>query len=315
MNTFVRHTRTVLGGLGVVSMLALPTAVVRAQDDDDEIVMPTQLGYLSFGFQGWDQDNQEAKYREFRDLARGGLIESFLWRDWGGKTQWNIMGSNAILDDQFTKVGLSQGARLRLDFEYQRTPHLYSQIARSGYTEGGPGTFRLPDSLQRTNQENPTGYVPTMNDFLATASRIPLDARTDAARGRVKFRPARGWTVQVRGEDRHRTGNIAYGGTFGFSNAIELAAPVDHRTVDAEASATYARDRVNAEVAAGMTAFENRAGTMIWDNPRLNTDAATTGSSQGRMDLAPDNQAVYGRLAFGMRLATTTMLSATGIVS
>ncbi len=319
MTTFTRNTRTMSGaartGLAIAMMLAASFTAAYAQDDNAEIVMPTQLGYLTFGLQGWDQDNQEAKYREFQDIARGPLLESFLWRDWGAPTQWTILGSSAVRNDQFSKIGMSRGARLRVDLEYQRTPHLYSQVAQSSYRQGPPGTYLLPDTLQRTNQENPTGYIPTMTDLLSTAPRIPLDARTDNTRARIKTRPATGWTLQLRGEDRHRTGSIAYGGTFGFSNAVELAAPVDHRTVDAEASGQYSRDRINAEVAVGMSAFENRVSTMIWDNPRRYTDAATTGSSRGQMDLAPDNQTVYGRLAFGMRLAPTTMVSATGSMS
>jgi hypothetical protein len=42
-----------------------------------------------------------------------------------------------------------------VDGSYTQLPHLFSQIARSPFTNAGGGFFLLPDSLQRQNQNDP----------------------------------------------------------------------------------------------------------------------------------------------------------------
>jgi hypothetical protein len=118
--------------------------------------------------------------------------------------------------------------------------------------------------------------------------------------------------VELRGSERQREGHQAYAGTFGTSNAVELAAPISQHVVDGDAVASYERGAVRAQATAGVSEFTNDVSTMVWDNPRRYTDGPTnaTGSSQGRMALSPDNQVVRGLVAMGVKLPMASAVSA-----
>jgi hypothetical protein len=100
--------------------------------------------------------------------------------------------------------------------DYTQTPHNFSFVTRTGYTLLDPAHQVLPDSLQRANQETSSAYVATMGDFLKTADRINLGFRTDNLAARFKTRPAQGFTFELRGVRKNRSGNKPYGGSLGF---------------------------------------------------------------------------------------------------
>ena len=51
----------------------------------------------------------EAKYQEYRDVARGGFLESFLLREQVGKDAWTFWGANALQDDQRNHLSWARG--------------------------------------------------------------------------------------------------------------------------------------------------------------------------------------------------------------
>src|SRR5580765_7342777 len=80
-------------------------------------------GQATFGAQWWWQSAPEAKYREYRELPRGGFLESFLLRDaqdsWAG-TMW---GRNSFQTDRDLGLMISHGVKWRLDGRFQDIPH------------------------------------------------------------------------------------------------------------------------------------------------------------------------------------------------
>jgi len=274
-------------------------------------VSPTHAdGEVTFGGQWWDQTAPEARFQEFRVVPRDGFLESFMLREWSGRNAVRFFGTNALQDDQAAGLSWSNGVRWRADLGLTQIPHLFSQVARSPYTEIRPGVFALPDTLQRTNEENPGAYVSTMSDLLATSPKIPLGFRTDIARARLRARPARGWRFELRGVRRNRSGGKPYGASFGFNNAIELVEPIDQRMWDADAIAEYAQNRISVQASAGLSAFDNRVGVLRWDNPKRLTDrSGGDGGSTGQLDLYPDNRAVRGSVNVGLELPGRTALT------
>jgi MtrB/PioB family decaheme-associated outer membrane protein len=274
-------------------------------------------GFATFGSQGWWQSAPEAKYREYRDLPRGPLLETFALRDWQDQWAGTLWGRNVIQQDGDYGLSISRGVSYRLDGRYQSIPHLFSLVARSPYSEMASGVFRLPDSLQRVNQEYPATYIANMQSWLSSVPRVPLATGTDISQLRLRSRPAKDWRLELRGSGRQRDGTQAYAGTFGTSNTVELAAPIAQNLLDGDAIASYEHGDVRVQATAGVSEFQNHVNTLIWDNPRRYTDGATnaTGSSQGRMALAPDNQVVRGLLAVGWRLPRASVASANLSVS
>jgi hypothetical protein len=207
---------------------------------------------FTIGGQWWDQSAPEAKYQEFRQVALGGFVESFLVREMVGRQTVTLWGANAIRADQATRLTWADGAHWRVDLGYAEIPHTFSQIARWGWFESSPGVFGLPDSLQAANQRTPANYTKNMTDFVNSSPYIPLGVTTKSSTGRIRGRPAHGWQFELKASDRVRDGNKAYGMSFGFNTALENPEPIDQRTVDADAIADYHRDRLTVQAGAGV---------------------------------------------------------------
>jgi hypothetical protein len=275
-------------------------------------------GEIMFGSEWWTQSALDAKYREFRDVPQGAIIPSFLLGDTLRGSILYLRGVNASQGDQSTQAGWIDGARLRLDLGYAQIPHNFSYTTRTPYVQSAPGVFLLPDSLQRTNQENPGAYASTMSDLLNNTPQFHLGFRTDVASGRLAMRPTSGWQVEVTGSQRNRSGTKAWGAPFGFNSAIELVEPIQQRMTDGDVTATYSRPRLRLQLGGGLSGFENNVSTLYWDNPKRLTDRTSAtayvngdGSAAGQMDLYPDNRVVRGRMALGLDLPHASMLSAT----
>ena len=282
--------------------VSLAAGVAFAQSDQQ----------VTFGTQWWKENNPEAKYEEYRDFARGPTVETFLIRQLQDRWSAVLWGRNPLLNDKDVGLSVSRGVSWRFDGRFQGIPHRFSEVSRSPYTEVTTGVFRLPDSLQRVNQEFSSKYAQTMQDLLSVAPLTPLGTQTSLSQMRLRSRPAPGWRVELRGSDRDREGHQAYAGTFGFSNAVELAIPISQRTQTAEAIASYERGRVLVQATGGFSKFTDNAATLIWDNPKRYTDGGTsqTGALQGRMALPPDNNLVRGQVEMGVRLPMAGRLSA-----
>jgi hypothetical protein len=87
-----------------------------------------------------------------------------------------------------------------------QVPHNLSFVSSTGYTFLDPAHQTLPDSLQRTNQENPTAYTTTMSDYLQDAHPFDLGFRTDMIQASLRGRPGNGFDVELRAARRNRSG-------------------------------------------------------------------------------------------------------------
>jgi MtrB/PioB family decaheme-associated outer membrane protein len=272
----------------VVLAAALGLAVPGVRD-------ASASGEVTFGAQNWWQSVNEAKYQEFREVPNGAYVESFLVRGAIGRTTVTGFGSDLFLRNQVLGGSIDRGIKWPVDGQYTQLPHLFSQIARSPFTNAGNGFFLLPDSLQKQNQDNPAGYIARMNSELAVAPQIPLSHRTDLAEARVRFRPSVPWRLQMKAERRQRTGSKAYALSFGFNNTNEVVEPIDQDIVDVSGTANYTRGKLGVQVLGGFSKFDNFNDALTVDNSRRATDSPTAGASRGRLDLYPDNQALRGQ--------------------
>lgn len=267
---------------------------------------------FTIGGQWFDQTLPEAKFQEFREVPRGGFLQSFMVSEWSGRNSVALWGVNGIRSDQASKLTWANGARWRVDLGYAQIPHTFSQIARWGWHESAPGVFTLPDTLQARNQSFANSYTGRMADFLKTAPGIGLGFDTKNSTARLRGRPARGWQVELRGTHRKRTGIKPYAMSFGFNTALENPEPIDQRMMDADLIADYRKDRVSVQANLGLSTFQNRVDELRVDNPKRLTDVVGgDGAAVGVLDLYPDNRVMRGSLALGYALPKRTAFNAT----
>jgi MtrB/PioB family decaheme-associated outer membrane protein len=294
----------------LVSAVVAATVAVRPAHADTE-------GHATFGSQWWTQNQNEAKWEEFREVPLGGFLESFSIRNVEDRRSLVVFGVQALQRDQSTGVTWRDGARLRLDLGYVQTPHVFGRAARSPFTSVRPGRLALPDSLQRLNQDNPAAFVATMSDLLSNASRVEDEFRTDISKVRLRGRADRHWSLELRGQRRSRSGTKPFGAAFGFNSAIEVPMPITQRIVDADALLEYKRNRLTVQGGFGVSDFHNDVDRLIVDNPKRITDRTSPtaytggdGSTLGQWDLAPDNRSLRGTLSAAVQLPRNSAFSA-----
>lgn len=299
-----------------ISMMVLAAFLTVAST---AVAQPT--GNVTFGSQWWNQSVDEAKLQEFRVIPKGGFLESYYLTQSKGNLSAAMWGTNALEDDQRHNLALSQGLKWRVDAEVSGTPHVYSFMARSPFYQKSPGVFVLSDSLQRLmqgyagagNNAGTNAYTATLRDLLNGAAGTSLGIQTNTQKLRLRARQGKEWQFDVSAVRRDRQGSLAFGVPFGIgsSTMTEVAAPIDQRMIDADATGVYVHGKHKLMISGGVSTFENDVTAMRVDNSRRLTDSATSGTAVAQIDLWPDNRVLRGRVAYSAQLPMMSTFTAT----
>jgi MtrB/PioB family decaheme-associated outer membrane protein len=290
----------------MISMFVLAASLLAAGQ-----VLAQSDGAATFGGQWWSQTHPEAKYQEYRDLARGGYLQDYMLREFNGSYAAAIWGNDALSHNQGNSFYLAKGVTWRLDGQYDESPHLFSLTARSPYTQTAAGVFVLPDSFQKFIQGKSARIGNAdLQDLLRNSPFVPLSVQTNVSKARLRLRPIKDWQFEMKGTDRQRSGSMAFGVPFGFLG-LELAAPISQRTVDVDATGTYTHGPARVMGSVGVSDFHNNIPLLRWDNFKALTDTYATQPGAGQMAMAPDNRVVRGRFAFSAQLPYASTFTAT----
>jgi MtrB/PioB family decaheme-associated outer membrane protein len=246
-------------------------------------------GKIDFGARATRVDGDEARFMRFRDLRSGlygtNIVAGRRTQDWTLETKaWNVG-----YRDQRYLVDLQGVGRLTAQFMWDQIPMFISRDTRTLYTEVQPGIFRLEDTMQQDLQAG----TKTLHAFEDQAVRFDMRTQRNIGSGNIVFNASKNLDLIVNVRNTDRSGSIPTGGTFGFSNAVELPAPVDTHTTDVEAALEWAGRRGMFRVGWDASAFNNDVEQIVWDNPlRYGPDVDGT-SSQGRMNSWADNTLTY----------------------
>ncbi len=258
-------------------------------------------GTVDFGARATTVDGDAARFQRYRDLRSGvyatNAVAGRRTQDWAFEAQaWNIG-----YRDQRYQLDLQRVGRLTGSFLYDQIPLWISGDTRTLYTETQPGVFRLEDSMQQSIQAGTT----RLGDYEDQAVQFDLRTMRRISQADVMFNASPTSDIVLQIKNTNRDGAIPFGGTFGFSNAVELPVPVTFRTTDIKTAYEWANARGLFRVGWDGSAFDNTLDSVVWDNPlRYGPDAAGA-PSQGRLASWPDNTLNYlhgtGSVALPMR--------------
>lgn len=277
-------------------------------------------GTVDFGGRVSTVDGDEARFQRYRDLRSGIYANNAVigrrTEDWALEAQaWNIG-----YRDQRYQVDLQRVGRMTASFLWDQIPLFISGDTRTLYTEVSPGVFRLDDAMQQRIQAGQA----TLHNY--TDQAVPFDLKTMRKIGlaNVVFNatPNTDLAVVIRSTDRE--GYIPYGGTFGFSNAVEIPMPLDSQTTDLTTTLEWGNDRGMLRLGWDGSSYENQLNSVIWENPLRYGPDASGQPTQGRMSSWPSNTLTYlhgtgtvslpmrgratGYVAFGQARNSTTLL-------
>jgi MtrB/PioB family decaheme-associated outer membrane protein len=249
----------------------------------------TWYGSVDFGARATTVDGDEARFQRFRDLRPGvygtNLVTGRRTQDWTLEAQaWNV----GYRDQRFL-VDLQRVGRLTAWFMWDQIPLFISRDTRTLYTQTAPGVFRIEDVIQQDIQSGGK----TLRNFEDQATRFDLRTLRKIGEAAVVFNANRDTDLSVHIRNTTREGAIPFGGTFGFSNAVELPVPVDTRVTDVRTAFEWGNQTGMLRVGWDGSSFDNNIESVVWDNPIRYGPDARGGPSQGRMALWPGNRLTY----------------------
>jgi MtrB/PioB family decaheme-associated outer membrane protein len=277
-----------------VLVALLAGQMASAQEAKPIAPVAVSTGQFETGARFTDINGDEARAQRMRDLRSGPTLDR-LWysRD---HTTWlfDAEVDHAGYRDQRYFMRYQRPGRVSAEFGWDQTPLFYASTTVTPFRQEGSAAFRLTDQAQAAVQ-NRTGTIAVMEPDL---ERFEIRARRDIAIARLDYDITRDLDVRFALTSTKRGGSQPWGASFGFSNAIELPVPIDQRTNDVVAAAEWSNQRGMVRLAYDGSWFDNRADTLVWDNPLRLTDqthptaySTGDGSSQGRMSLWPDSTA------------------------
>ena len=321
------RSRLILSGI-----MPLAFAGVVSAQDPPSLPLPTDpvgigrsevsgdwYGTVDVGARVSTVEGDEARFQRYRDLRSGiygsNAVAGRRTQDWTFETQaWNIGYRDQRYQVDFQRVG-----RLTGFLQYDQIPLFISADTKTLYLESSPGVFRIEDSIQQSIQSGAT----TLRDYESQAAPFELRTMRRVGTGEVTFNATPNTDIWVSIRNTQRDGHIPFGGTFGFSNAVEIPNPLDQRTTDLRTTVQWANARTMFRVGWDASAFTNDIDAAIWDNPLVLTDS-TSAPGQGRLASWPGNTLTYvhgtgaltlpgrgrltGYLAFGRGSSDETVL-------
>jgi MtrB/PioB family decaheme-associated outer membrane protein len=284
-NVFLRLTLTATLAASAAPALA-QTGDVKAQPAAPQ----SFTGVIDFGARTTSITGDGARYERYRDLGDGLFLDTL--RTKYNSNGWYLSGAidHMARRDARYDFTASWPGKFKAWGRYDKIPMLMSRTTSTLYQTSGPGVFRIDDSIQQALQAAPAAQqAALMTGFIANKSTVfNTESHRNIANGGVEFAINPLTTARVTYQRTDRDGVIPFGGTFGFSNAIELAAPVNHKMTEMTAFLEREQGPWLFQANFDQLDFTNQTASIIWDNPYRLTDSATV-PSQGRMPLAPSN--------------------------
>ena len=259
---------------------------------------------------GDDESSNFTQYGEYNNVTGGWSIKySDLERYF-----LNTDAANIGQDNQYYFLGGGRYGKYKIDLSYDEIPHRYAFNQKSLYTGIGSQNLALSDALQTDLQGlagDPVAQANRLNAAYATANiGDPKIQRKDLALNMdlVALDP---FSLRVEFAGEKQEGTRPLFGSFSLINALELFEPVNNETFDMKFIAEYAKKAYFLNATYYFQNFKNKVDTLTFDNP-FRIDDTFGGPSNGRLDLAPDNNyqnvslsGSYMDLPFRTRLSGT----------
>lgn len=250
---------------------------------------------IDFGGRVTTVQGDRGRFERLRDLRTGPTLDRLRYRREGQKGLFGAEVDRAGYRDQRYAVGVERFGGVRASFEWNQVPLFYGDTLATPYRSVSLGVLRLDDGAQAAVQ-NRTATVAAA--FAGALSTVDARSRRDVAGLRVAYPLTRAVDLSMSLTRTARGGVQPWGASFGFSNAIQVAAPVQTTTHDLGTAVEWSNGRGLLRAAYDGSWFDNGAEALVWDNPLRATDqtyataySGGDGASQGRMTLWPDSRA------------------------
>ena len=271
----------------------------------------------------FDPSLRTSKFNEYGDVRDGFYVPSLdLHYDsiLGSKNYAWLQSQKAVYRDQSYLASFGQHGRFKAQFRYDEIPHIYTNTARTLFTQTSPGVWSYPSAIRSAMQAAASTDLPSLiagtGAFAAGGANCPsptncgvvtnsnfITPSTSRKAGTLSFsydfNPE--WNLGASFWREHQTGLRPIGlimnsspsasATSGFG--MELPESINYFNNLFRIGTEYGKRAWSVQAAYVGSFFQNNIGQTTWDNPFFLNNEAVKTPLTGRMDLYPDNQAHY----------------------
>ncbi|MBI4347661.1 MAG: MtrB/PioB family outer membrane beta-barrel protein [Elusimicrobia bacterium] len=225
---------------------------------------------------------------------------------------------NLKLNNQSVRMEGGEHGKLTWKVGWDKMPHLFSNEARTLYHHAGSGVLLLPDTLQSFHQgQTAASFNDSIKLSVQAAQHVPLGFDINTYNADLHYRLSPNLTVGLGGWRQTKVGTKPQTASFGFSNAIEVAGPIDWATNEAYLDMEYGGKTAQWGFNYRLSEFKNEIRDLHWDNPKRVTDRAASSSgystgdqsATGQLAMAPNNIAHMFKLEGGVNLPANSRFS------
>lgn len=312
--------RTRLSVLVTVLLLA-SVGAVHAQDAQEMTPMVSAKVWANVGFSATSVTGDSARYNRFSDLRDQGLALDIFGTIQNSDWRMQFGANHVGYEDQRYFARVSGLGKVRVAIAFTEVPLNYG-FKSDGYVQTPyDGDYKLDYATRAAVQAGQAIAVPgnktLRSSYLPFYRAIDLGSVRSTFDGRFAFLPVKELTLAVGVNSFTRQGTQPWGASFGFSQAVEIARPVNDRNanVSGDIEWNHAKGAVTLGYEHGQ--FDSHIQELVWDSPYRVTDTTAgnayitgNGTSQGRMSLPPSSTEDTFRGTAVARLARRTTVNA-----
>jgi hypothetical protein len=312
--------------LRVSALFAMGLLVAGSFAAAQDAPAKTSGGSIVFGALGV-KDISSAKFQEYREVPKDLSIPFANVYSRKKDFFFDFRAFNVRQTDQ-RYTGLLQAGMMGVSFDLNQTPHNIGNNARTMFSESAPGVWTMSTTLRQALQTANDTRLPTSTRTVAfydellgptLASTNVMDLAGLRKRGTAEvtyggsdaaYALAVTYMRQVRSGYRRLSGGNIRGQV---NPSYEVAERSDDVVQDFGFRGAYNFAMGNVHATFNRNVYNNRAETLIVDNPFQAFDAVATttlgGPSRALFVNAPDNEASTGSAGFLLKFAHQTRLS------
>jgi len=265
-----------------------------------------------------------SKFNEYGDTRSGFFIRKFYMNSdgiLGSKNYVNLQSQSTFYKDQSYLATFGQYGKFKIQFRYDEIPHIYTNTARTLYTETSPGVFTLPFALKASLQAQSSSATAakTLPNFMVTqvvcGSAIPPASQPascseqfitpsilrKAGTGTVSYYVTPDWNISGMFSRENEVGSRPIGALLNSSPSAtatsgagaELPEPIDYFNNTVKVGTEYGKNDWGVQLGYLGSFFEENIGQLVFDNPFRATSEDANDPLTGRMALYPSNHANY----------------------
>jgi len=269
-------------------------------------------------------DWMTSKFNEYSDIRSGFFVRRLnlnLDDILGSKNYVSLQSQSTLYKNQSYLATFGRYGKFKVQFRYDEIPHVYTDTARTLYTQTSPGVYTLPFALRSTLQAQsaapkpaqtlpyfmisqvvcgiaipPATQPPTCSEQFITPSIL-----RKAGTATFTYYVTPDWTIYGSFWRENQVGSRPIGALLNSSPSasatagagVELPEPIDYFNNTVKVGTEYGKRDWGVQIGYLGSFYEDNIRQLVFDNPFRATNEDASDPLTGRMDLYPNNHANY----------------------